>query len=162
MKKIYLLLLLSFSSLVFSQNNEVKFNLAKLLDLSYERKLSHHFSAGMHLGTGIVTQQDVRNRLFLKSFGRYYFLNNQDFSKLYTQFSMVYFHDEYFPSKDPNISHSVGLYDELGITGGIGYKFLIIKKFTIDIYADLGIELLHPKALLPLVADGGLNFGYRF
>lgn len=151
------------SSTIIAQNNEVKINLLKIVDVSYERILAHHFSAGLHAGTGLLKlSDDTQNRVFLKGFGRYYPLRNQNFNKLYLQLSFIYNRDEYFQPSDPNVSHGVQMYDEAGVLAGLGYKFLIKDKFSVDIYGDLGLDFLHPDALMPVMADAGLNFGYRF
>ena len=162
MKFLYLSIFL-FPFAIIAQNNEAKINLLKIVDVSYERRVAHHFSAGLHAGTGLLKlSDDTQNRLFLKGFGRYYPLKNQNFNKVYFQLSFIYNHDEYFEPSDPNVSHHVGMYDKAGVLAGLGYKFLIKDKFTIDIYGDLGLEFLHPDALIPVMADAGLSFGYRF
>lgn len=161
--KYFTVFCLMISTFFFAQKNEVKFNVIKILDLSYERKISEKFSAGAHLGTGILSLDDkTKNRLFLKTFGRYYLLKNQDFDKLYLQLAYNYKKDEYFPPKDPNTSSRTGMYAETAITAGAGYKFLIKQKFTIDLYIDVGPELSHPDAMLPIFADAGVNLGFRF
>jgi len=60
------------------------------------------------------------------------------------------------------VTHRVGMYDEAGLLAGIGYKFVIKERFTVDVYGDVGADFLHPDSLLPVLADAGLNLGYRF
>lgn len=161
--RIALILFLVCSSAIIAQKNEVKSNLLKFPELSYERKLAHHFSTGIHAATGISKRSDdTQNRIFLKAFGRYYVQENQDFNKFFLQLSFLYNRDEFFPSSDPNVRHRVGMYDEAGVLAGLGYKFIIKKRFSIDVYGDVGAEFLHPEAMIPVIIDAGLSVGYRF
>lgn len=161
MKRLVILFIF-FCSFAAAQRNELKINLIKLMDVSYERKLSPRFSAGIHLGTGLFPNDDLQNRLFLKGFGRLYIMKNQDFNKLFLQASFIMRRDEYFPPSAPNTSQFVGKKNETGITGGFGYKFLIKNNFVIDLYIDAGPEFNHPDEMLPFIFDAGLNLGYRF
>ena len=56
----------------------------------------------------------------------------------------------------------MGIYDEAGILAGVGYKVLLNEKFTVDLYIDVGPEFLNRSALLPVMADAGINAGFRF
>lgn len=161
--KFLLSLIFLFPSAIIAQKNELKTNLLKIPEISYERRLTHHFSAGVHAGTALYKlSDDTQNRIFLKTFGRWYVQKNQDFSKFFLQLSFMYNREEYFPSSDPSVTHRVGMYDEAGLLAGIGYKFVIKERFTVDVYGDVGADFLHPDSLLPVLADAGLNLGYRF
>lgn|SRR5690606_17352524 len=156
------LLFLLFSSAIIAQKNELKINLLKIGEVSYERRLNDRFSTGLHAGTGLFKIGDEQNRFTIKGFGRYYMSKDQNFSKFFLQLSFVYNRHEYFPSSDPDIWHRVGIYDEAGILAGVGYKVLLNEKFTVDLYIDVGPEFLNRSALLPVMADAGINAGYRF
>jgi hypothetical protein len=155
-------LFMLFSPAIIAQKNEVKINLLKIGEVSYERRLNDRFSAGLHAGTGLFKIGDEQNRITLKGFGRYYMSKDQNFSKFFLQLSFVYNRHENFPSSNPDIWHRVGMYDEAGILAGLGYKVLLNEKFTVDLYLDVGPEFLHKNALLPVMADAGINVGYRF
>ena len=156
------LLFLLFSSAIIAQKNELKINLLKIGEVSYEHRLNDRFSTGLHAGTGLFKIGDEQNRFTIKGFGRYYMSKDQNFSKFFLQLSFVYNRHEYFPSSDPDIWHRVGIYDEAGILAGVGYKVLLNEKFTVDLYIDVGPEFLNRSALLPVMADAGINAGYRF
>ncbi|QFG53295.1 DUF3575 domain-containing protein [Chryseobacterium sp.] len=156
------LLFLLYSSAIIAQKNELKINLLKIGEVSYERRLNDRFSTGLHAGTGLFKIGDEQNRFTIKGFGRYYMSKDQNFSKFFLQLSFVYNRHEYFPSSDPDIWHRVGIYDEAGILAGVGYKVLLNEKFTVDLYIDVGPEFLNRSALLPVMADAGINAGYRF
>lgn len=156
------LLFLLYSSAIIAQKNELKINLLKIGEVSYERRLNDRFSTGLHAGTGLFKIGDEQNRFTIKGFGRYYMSKDQNFSKFFLQLSFVYNRHEYFPSSDPDIWHRVGIYDQAGILAGVGYKVLLNEKFTVDLYIDVGPEFLNRSALLPVMADAGINAGYRF
>lgn len=158
----YLLVFLNLVPLYSTaQKNEVKFNALKIADVSYERKLTDHFSAGIHLGTGLIKHDKYQNKLFFKSYGRYYALKNQDFNKFFIQLSYAYNSDHYFAYQDAAGTYPARTHNEYSIMGGVGYKFLFYKRFTLDLYVDVGPELSNPNALLAIFGDAGLNLGYR-
>ena len=159
----YLLAVLMIAPLYcVAQKNEVKLNALKIVDVSYERKLTDHISAGLHLGTGLFKHDTHQNKFFVKAYGRYYPVKNQDFHKFFIQLSYAYNSDHYFAYQDAGGSYPARTYNENALMGGVGYKFLFIKRFTLDMYIDVGPELSHPNAMLTIFADAGLNLGYRF
>jgi len=73
--------------------NEIKVNLRKIADISYERKLMPQWFAGQHVGTGLIKDSDeYKNKIFRKTFTRWYPLNNANMSKIY--FQLAYIHNE--------------------------------------------------------------------
>ncbi len=53
MNKFYFLLLPA-GAFYSAQQNEIKINLLKIADISYERKLMPQWSAGQHVGTSLI------------------------------------------------------------------------------------------------------------
>lgn len=133
MKKFYFLLLLA-GTFYSAQQNEIKVNLLKIADISYERKLMPQWSAGQHGGTGLIKDSDeYKNKIFLKTFTRWCPLNNANMSKIY--FQLAYIHNE-----DIYCGNDTSSRNELNnaITSGLVYKFVVWKNWSVDMYFDLG------------------------
>lgn len=171
MKTIILILSLFISQLFLSQNNEkkneLKINTGTLfngrLDISYETKLGSHYSAGINTGVGFAERDYQKRKFLFKPFGRYFVNRKNDFRGFFVQASLLFYTTENLPvPSTESFTHSVGTYDYFGPTIGIGCKWVIAKKIPLEIYADIGPDLINKDKLLPFIGEAGISLGYRF
>ncbi|GEM_PF-2133387 len=83
------------------------------------------WSAGQHVGTGLIKDSDeYKNKIFLKTFTRWYPLNNATMSKIYFQLAYIHNEDIYYGNETSSRKELNN-----AITGGLGYKFGIWKNW---------------------------------
>ena len=133
------------------------------IDLSYERKLDAHFSTGVTAGAGISPIDYIKYKFLLKPFARYYTGDKKNFSGFFLQGSLILSQEENLPyPPGSNMSHKEGVSTMFGPGFGLGYKVLISNKIPLEVYADLGPDLINRDVLIPIVYDAGICIGIRF
>lgn len=167
MKRYFLLTAMLGFSLCFSQRNELKINTITIFngrsDLSYERKLGNHFSLGMIAGVGFAERDYVKRNFLLKPYGRFFVSSKNDFRGFFIQGALLYYSNKNLPiPPETNTFQEIGTFNYFGPTVGLGYKWMILKKFPLEIYAETGPAIINNDSWLPLVGELGISLGYRF
>ena len=172
MKKINLLLIVSIiSTKIFSQNNEVKFNMASAIagfpELTYERLIDDNISFGMSFASSIEKPEKMRSRYCFTPFSRLYFGKKKS-DGFFVEANMILkgqrdVHDENIYDTLNNVS-SVNKIDKsttnFGFGATVGVKLLAKKYAFAELFAGGG--RLFGSPINDAYFRGGLTIGFRF
>lgn len=172
MKYYSTLLLLLFIGIKAQKNEIVVQTNYATIGLSYEYFLQNHFSLGTAVGTGLFAikkketpfmsdyEQIRKNNtsFYIAPFIRYYFTNDYKSFFLMTEFHV---------SKVNSTIYRNGIENKklektyLGPFLGVGYKFKLKQKFSVNLYVAAGYDLKE-NSLIPIIADSMVSFGCQF
>ena len=186
MKKIFLLLLLSITTISFAQEkaeefpqdinkkHEVKINAFGLLafewlDVSYEYLINNEssFGTGLLIGANSDSDLDHYRKFSLTPYYRRYFSSKFARGFFVEGFGMIHSYDnnfDYYYDQYGNYTQTNNNDTQTDFAVGIsvGGKFISKKGFTTEIYLGIGRNLGANNNDLQAVGRGGISVGYRF
>lgn len=174
MKKLFVLLCLSFFTFGYSQDkekfdfpkNEIKGNalflVAGALEVTYERLLNEESGVGVSLFVPYDNEIDVN--FSLTPYYRFYFGKKPAAGFFVEGFGMLNSYDDSIYTQANNYSNLVEVTrTDFALGFGLGAKWVTQKGFVFEINGGVGRNLFNSSdSDFEIVGRGGITLGYRF
>ena len=176
MKKIVLIIVITLSSNLYSQENTEKTNfknelkldvfdlaLFTVIDIGYESLYKEEMSFGISMFINFNAEETYYEKFALTPFYRFYFFNNQEkgsngfYFEIFSKFASGINIEENY--------NNTGLdknYFDINLGGAVGRKWISNKNFILETSFGLGRNLGFSNNSPEFAFRGGVSLGYRF